>query len=42
MQLDLNDVGGAKDLAKYRLEVAKEDLAAAEHCYLDEELRSSQ
>ena len=29
MQLDLNDEGGAKELAEYRLQVAKEDLAAA-------------
>ena len=29
MQHELNDAGGAKELAGYRLEAAKEDLAAA-------------
>lgn len=32
MQHELNDVGGAKELAGYRLEAAKEDLAAAKNC----------
>lgn len=26
MQLDLDDVGGAKELAQYRISVAKEDI----------------
>ena len=30
MQSELNDIGGAKDLALYRISVAKEDLEAAE------------
>ena len=29
MQLELDDVGGAKELARYRIQAAKEDLAAA-------------
>ena len=32
MQHELDDIGGAKELAAYRLEVAKEDLASAERC----------
>ena len=28
----LDDIGGAKELANYRLSVAKEDLADAEYC----------
>lgn len=31
MQHELNDAGGAKELAGYRLEAAKEDLAAAKN-----------
>lgn len=30
MQPDLDDMGGAKELAMYRIGVAKEDLEAAE------------
>ena len=30
MQHELNDYVGAKELARYRLQVAREDLAAAE------------
>ena len=30
MRLDLDDVGGAKELALYRIGVSKEDLEAAE------------
>lgn len=30
MQSDLNDIGGAKELALYRISVAKDDLEAAE------------
>ena len=31
MQHELNDIGGAKELAGYRLTAAKEDLAAAKN-----------
>lgn len=41
MQLDLNDEGGAKELAEYRLQVAKEDLAAAKEDLKDNYLRSA-
>lgn len=30
MRSDLNDMGGAKELALYRIGIAKEDLEAAE------------
>lgn len=30
MPVELDDIGGARDLAAYRLEVSKEDLEAAE------------
>lgn len=30
MQLDLDDIGGAKELAAYRLGAAKEDLESAQ------------
>ena len=33
MQHELNDVGGAVELAKYRLQVAKEDLESARRSY---------
>ena len=41
MQRELNDVGGARELARYRLEIAKEDLAAAERCFQAEDLRAA-
>ena len=41
MQHELNDVGGAKELARYRFEVAKEDLAAAERCFHAGDLRAA-
>ena len=33
MRHELNDAGGAKELAKYRLNAAKEDLAAAKNSF---------
>lgn len=41
MQLDLNDVGGARELAMYRLGVAKEDLEAAETSFEHKQYRST-
>lgn len=41
MQHELNDVGGAKELAKYRIEVAKEDLAAAQLAFDNQQYRAS-
>lgn len=37
----LDDVGGAKELAHYRLSVAQEDLADAEHCFRDKRYRAA-
>ena len=37
----LDDFGGAKDLAVYRLSVAKEDLADAEHNFEEKRYRSA-
>lgn len=41
MQLDLDDVGGAKELALHRLSVAKDDLEAAEQNFIGKHYRSS-
>ena len=41
MQRELDDVGGARELAAYRLGVAKEDLASAEKAFADKEYRTS-
>ena len=41
MQRELNDIGGGKELARYRLEVAKEDLSAAERCFQAGDLRAA-
>ena len=41
MQLDLDDVGGANELAQYRICVAKEDLEAAEMNFESGHYRSS-
>lgn len=41
MQLNLDDIGGAKELARYRLEAAKEDLGAAQLNYENEQYRTS-
>lgn len=41
MQRELNDLGGAKELALYRLKIAKEDLAAAERCYEAQDYRAA-
>lgn len=41
MQPDLDDVGGARELALYRIEVAKDDLAAAEENFEGGHYRSS-
>lgn len=41
MQLELDDVGGARELAKYRLEIAKEELAAAERALAEEDYRTA-
>ena len=41
MPHELNDVGGAKELAGYRLQVAKEDLAAAERCFAAGDFRAA-
>jgi len=42
MQRELNDLGGAKELALYRLKIAKEDLAAAEVVQMVEEYLNTQ
>lgn len=41
MQLDLDDVGGAKELALYKLGAAKEDLEAAQMNFENEQYRTS-
>lgn len=41
MQLDLDDMGGAKELASYRIGVAKEDLSVAEKNFENEHYRAS-
>lgn len=41
MQRELNDMGGARELALYRLKIAKEDLAAAERCYDSQDYRAA-
>ncbi len=41
MQLELDDVGGAKELALHRISVAKEDLQAAERNFGEGEYRTS-
>ena len=41
MQLELDDVGGARELAKYRLEIAKEELTAAERALAEEDYRTA-
>lgn len=41
MQPELDDVGGAKELAQYRLAAAKEDLSAAESNLKDNYYRSA-
>lgn len=41
MQLNLDDIGGAKELALYRIRVAKEDLQAAELNFESGHYRSS-
>ena len=41
MQPDLNDIGGARELARYRLAVAKEDLEAAEQSFAGNHYRAS-
>lgn len=42
MQRELNDLGGAKELALYRLKIAKEDLSAAEVVQMVEEYLNTQ
>lgn len=41
MHPDLNDIGGARELAMYRLSVAKEDLEAAEQSFSGNHYRAS-
>lgn len=41
MQPDLNDIGGAKELAGYRLSIAKEDLASADQSFNGNHYRAS-
>lgn len=41
MQLSLDDIGGAKELALYRISAAKEDLLAAELDFENEHYRAS-
>lgn len=41
MQPDLDDIGGAKELALYRIEAAKEDLETAEMNFESGYYRSS-
>ena len=41
IQRELNDLGGAKELALYRLKIAKEDLAAAVRCYEAQDYRAA-
>lgn len=41
MQRELNDIGGARELALYRLSIAKEDLAAAGRCFEAEDYRAA-
>ena len=41
MQLDLDDIGGAKELAQYRLNTAKEDLEAAQLNFENRQYRAS-
>lgn len=41
MQLDLDDTGGAKELALYRIGIAKEDLEAAEMNFESKHYRAS-
>lgn len=41
MQLNLDDIGGAKELALYRISIAKEDLQAAELDFESGHYRSS-
>ena len=41
MQPDLDDIGGAKELAMHRLEVAKDDLEAAVQNFEGKHYRSS-
>ena len=41
MQPDLDDIGGAKELALYRIGAAKEDLEAAEKSFESGHFRAS-
>ena len=41
MSLELDDIGGARELAKRRLEVAKEDLSDAENTFKNDMYRAS-
>lgn len=41
MQLNLDDIGGAKELAQYRLNTAKEDLVAAQLNFENRQYRAS-
>lgn len=41
MQRELDDVGGAKELAVYRLDIAKQDLAAAKRCFDEHDYRTA-
>lgn len=41
MQLDLDDIGGAKELALYRIGIAKEDLEAAKMNFENRHYRAS-
>ncbi|MDE6063629.1 MAG: HEPN domain-containing protein [Lachnospiraceae bacterium] len=41
MQLNLDDIGGAKELAQYRLNTAKEDLEAAQLNFENRQYRAS-
>ena len=41
MQRELDDIGGAKELAKYRLDVALQDLEAAERCFSENDYRTA-
>lgn len=41
MRREMDDIGGAEDLADYRIGVAKEDLSAAEKNYRDGEYRTA-
>ena len=41
MQLNLDDIGGARELARYRISAAKDDLEAAELNFKEGHCRSS-